>query len=134
MRKIFFVLSLIVLSVGADDPPCQLTINTLSCSYNPNVDNCYYTVDMSCDGRSNNNCTQCYVIHLWRQDINGNWGIVYARCFDTPLNCGENFHIFSGVAPLYGMGRYWFQVDIWNGSCGNFINLVDSTFTEFRRN
>ncbi len=122
------------LHAGYTVPLCRLSINTLSASYNQNTDRCYYTVDMDCDGNGSYACNQCYVVHLWRQDVNSNWTVVYAKCYDALLDCGGNIHDASGVDPSYGPGPYWFQVDVWAGACEGMGGLLDSTWTTFSRN
>jgi hypothetical protein len=115
-------------------PLCKLVINTLTCSYNPGTDNCYYTIDMDCDGHGSLGCTQCYMVHLWRQDVSGNWVIVSVNCYNAPLDCGGNLNVNSGLSPLYGPGPYWFQVDVYDGTCNGNGGLLDSTWTTFTRN
>ncbi len=130
MSKIFAVLLSVVMI-----PACSLVINALNSSYNQNTDQCYYTVDLTCKTwqYGNCHCTQFYVVHLWREDVNGQWDIVFAECHDAALASGDSLHINSGLAPLYGPGPYWFQVDVWNGQCGGGGVLMDSTWVEFAR-
>lgn len=150
MRKAYFILSMVVLSVATHlvtssllthrmvragtSPPCGMVqINTLTCSYNPNTDNCTYTIDLSCPGDLGDGCSECYVVHLWRLDVNSNWNLVSATCYDAPVDCGGSEHISSGLAPLFGPGPYWFQVDIWEGSCSYIGSRLDTVYTEFTR-
>ena len=123
-----------LISVPQAVSTCYLDISNLSCSYNPNTDQCYYNLIVDCkSGVITAPCQNSYVVSLWKSTFTG-WQVAFQRCYPLVMSCGDFEPITSGLAPLYGPGDYWFQVDVYYGNCGAQTAKIRSSYWTFSRN